>query len=57
MKIEKDPVCGMDVDPARNPELKVEHEGTTYFFCGKGCFLDFQEDPARFLTPDHVPHM
>jgi Cu+-exporting ATPase len=55
--IEKDPVCGMDVDPERRPDLRVEHDGTTYSFCGKGCMLEFQEDPERFLAPDHVPHM
>ena len=57
MVTEKDPVCGMEVDPEGRPELKLEHKGTTYFFCGKGCFLDFKEDPERFLAPDHVPHM
>jgi Cu+-exporting ATPase len=55
--IEKDPVCGMDVDPERRPDLRVEHDGTTYSFCGKGCMLEFQEDPERFLAPDHDPHM
>jgi Cu+-exporting ATPase len=57
MAIEKDPVCGMAVDPERRPDLRVEHDGTTYSFCGKGCMLEFQEDPERFLAPEHVPHM
>jgi len=55
----KDPVCGMDVNPdvATALALRSEHEGTTYHFCGKGCKLDFDEDPAKFLDPDYVPSM
>ena len=54
MPIEKDPVCGMDVDTTATD---LEHEGTTYWFCGKGCFLEFRDDPERFLDPDHQPSM
>ncbi len=54
-----DPVCGMTVNPddARDRGLHVRHENVDYFFCGKGCKLDFQEDPARYLAPDYRPHM
>ena len=54
-----DPVCGMDVNPeiAGAQGLTSEHEGQTYFFCGKGCKLDFDEDPAHFLEPGYKPHM
>ncbi len=55
--MEKDPVCGMDVDPERRPELRLEHDGKTYHFCGKGCLLEFRDDPAKYLDPRHVPHM
>ena len=54
--IAKDPVCGMDVDPTAT-DLKIEHDGTTYWFCGKGCFLEFRDDPERFLDPDYTPAM
>jgi P-type Cu+ transporter len=54
--MEKDPVCGMAVDPATSL-LSYEYEGTTYWFCGKGCLLEFKDDPERFLAPDHVPSM
>jgi len=57
MAIEKDPVCGMDVDPERRPELKAEHDGKTYYFCGKGCMLEFRDDPEQFLDPNHIPSM
>jgi Cu+-exporting ATPase len=30
-----DPVCGMTVDPSRAAG-HLEHEGLTYYFCGKG---------------------
>ena len=48
MAIEIDPVCGMEVDTATSL-LSVEHEGKTYFFCSKGCLLDFRDDPDAYL--------
>jgi len=55
----KDPVCGMDVNPevAQAAGLAVEHEGNTYYFCGRGCMLDFRDEPHRFFDPGYVPHM
>jgi Cu+-exporting ATPase len=53
--MEKDPVCGMTVDPAWRPELKHEHDGKTYYFCGKGCMLEFRDDPDKYLDPKHMP--
>jgi Cu+-exporting ATPase len=54
-----DPVCGMTVDPAtaQAKGLHSEHKGTDYFFCGKGCKLEFDEDPERYLDPTYVPSM
>jgi YHS domain-containing protein len=54
-----DPVCGMTVDVAnaRAAGLTSDHEGTTYSFCGKGCKLDFEEDPAKYLDPAYTPSM
>ena len=51
-----DPVCGMQVviDGAQHVS---EHDGTTYYFCAKGCRLDFEDDPARILAPDYEPSM
>ena len=45
-----DPVCGMTVDPAKAAGT-AEHQGHTYYFCGKGCLAKFQADPARFIHP------
>jgi P-type Cu+ transporter len=55
----KDPVCGMDVNPevATALGLRSEQEGSTYHFCGRGCKLDFDEDPGKYFDPDYVPKM
>ncbi|HEY8922084.1 MAG TPA: heavy metal translocating P-type ATPase [Candidatus Limnocylindria bacterium] len=54
-----DPVCGMSVNPevATAAGLTAEHEGQSYYFCGRGCKLEFLDDPKRFLDPDYAPHM
>jgi len=54
-----DPVCGMSVEPATAMEkgLHSQHKGADYYFCGKGCKLDFEDDPERFLDPAYVPSM
>jgi Cu+-exporting ATPase len=54
-----DPVCGMAVDPddARDRGLHVRHDDVDHFFCGKGCKLDFLEDPGQYLAPGYRPHM
>ncbi len=56
MAMEIDPVCGMEVDPSTS-NLSTEHDGTTYWFCGKGCLLDFTDDPERYLASDYQPSM
>jgi Cu+-exporting ATPase len=45
----KDPVCGMTVDRARAAD-RVDHEGTTYYFCSRGCGAKFRADPGRYLA-------
>ena len=56
MAIEIDPVCGMEVE-TETSDLSVEHEGHTYWFCGKGCLLDFKDDPDTYLEPGYTPAM
>jgi len=55
----EDPVCGMTVDPveARGRGLTLDHEGTEYTFCGKGCLLEFRDDPGQYLDASHQPSM
>ncbi|HEX2626947.1 MAG TPA: YHS domain-containing protein [Candidatus Limnocylindrales bacterium] len=56
---DEDPVCGMtvDIEQARAKGLTLEFEGREYAFCGKGCLLEFRDDPDTFLDPRHVPMM
>ncbi len=46
--MEKDPVCGMDVDP-KNAAGKSEYEGKTYYFCSLGCKKEFDQQPQKYL--------
>ena len=54
-----DPVCGMTVDPAsaREKGLTSRHKDIDYYFCGRGCQLEFGDDPGRYLDPNYVPSM
>jgi YHS domain-containing protein len=54
MAIEIDPVCGMEVN-TETGQFSAEHEGKTYWFCSRGCMLDFQEDPAKYTDPNYQP--
>lgn len=56
---DEDPVCGMSVDVARarTNGLTLEHQGREYVFCGKGCKLEFSDDPARYLSTEYLPTM
>jgi Cu+-exporting ATPase len=49
--VEKDPVCGMTVDPAR-AKATFEHAGKTYYFCCVGCKDKFSAAPAKYLAPE-----
>ena len=54
-----DPVCGMTVAPetARDKGLHSSYHDRDFYFCGKGCKLEFDEDPERYLDPSYVPSM
>jgi len=47
--MERDPVCGMNVDPEK-AKAKVEHGGKNYFFCSAGCVKRFEQTPHQFLS-------
>lgn len=42
-----DPVCGMDVDPAKSPH-SAAHGGQTYHFCAAACRESFLREPSRY---------
>jgi len=44
-----DPVCGMEVDPST--DLRIDHNGTSYFFCHPSCLERFTANPVEFLEP------
>ncbi|MFN7926450.1 MAG: heavy metal translocating P-type ATPase [Blastocatellia bacterium] len=46
----KDPVCGMMVDAA-TAKWSHNHDGTSYYFCSRGCYEKFSANPSAFLAP------
>jgi YHS domain-containing protein len=47
----------VDMDAARAKGLATDHEEREYGFCGKGCLLEFGDDPETFLAVGHTPSM
>jgi len=47
--MERDPVCGMNVEP-ETARAKVEHGGKSYYFCSAGCGKRFEQAPEQFLS-------
>ena len=45
--MEKDVVCGMQVDPAKAAG-KSEYNGKTYYFCSGSCKTKFDGNPGRY---------
>ncbi len=48
-KVETDPVCDMEIDPAAAAGA-WPYEGITYYFCSVGCLERFKADPAGVLA-------
>ena len=44
-----DPVCGMTVDE-KKAAATSEYKGKTYYFCARGCKVQFDKNPEKFLT-------
>ena len=45
--VEKDVVCGMQVDPAKAAG-KSEYNGKTYYFCSGSCKTKFDANPGQY---------
>ncbi len=45
----KDPVCGMDIDPA-TAAASEEYEGKTYYFCSEACHQRFVAAPEQYAA-------
>jgi len=41
----------VEVEEARAKGLATVHDGVEYAFCGKGCYLEFRDDPETYLDP------
>ncbi|HTO62015.1 MAG TPA: heavy metal translocating P-type ATPase [Bradyrhizobium sp.] len=50
----KDPVCGMNVDPATSKH-RFEHQAKTFHFCSARCREKFAADPAKYLEQKEPP--
>jgi Cu+-exporting ATPase len=46
-----DPVCGMQVDPAKSAG-SFEYKDATYHFCSTRCLEKFRNDPESFVTTE-----
>lgn len=56
--MEKDPVCGMSVDPKKATD-QSEYQGKKYYFCSAGCKKAFDKEPEMYAAhhPDaHSSH-
>ena len=51
--MEKDPVCGMDVDPAQ-AAVTTLHNGRMYYFCSAECKEAFDADPGKYTQGEHA---
>ncbi len=51
---ERDPVCGMNVNPATAKHIH-EHGGKKYYFCCAGCVEKFKANPQRYLNKPAAP--
>ena len=46
--MEKDLVCGMQVDPKKAAGTS-EYQGKTYYFCSAGCKKKFDAHPGQYV--------
>ncbi|MGA2112508.1 MAG: YHS domain-containing protein [Anaerolineales bacterium] len=47
--MERDPVCGMMVDP-KTAAGQSQYKGKTYYFCAPGCKKEFDRAPEKYLS-------
>jgi Cu(I)/Ag(I) efflux system membrane fusion protein len=48
-----DPICGMEVEAAKNTPQSV-FQGTTYYFCSGSCKEEFDKNPAKYAGKKEV---
>lgn len=47
-KKQKDPVCGMSIDPSES-SYKTEYQQKKYSFCCKDCLDTFKKNPNQYV--------
>ncbi len=52
--VERDPVCGMNVNPATAKHI-YSHGGKNYYFCCAPCVEKFKADPTKYLAAPARP--
>ncbi|MFZ0731859.1 MAG: heavy metal translocating P-type ATPase [Candidatus Sulfotelmatobacter sp.] len=52
--LERDPVCGMNVNPATARHIQ-EYQGKKYYFCCAGCGEKFKANPESYLKKSAAP--
>ncbi|MCX8153782.1 MAG: heavy metal translocating P-type ATPase, partial [Candidatus Bathyarchaeota archaeon] len=51
----KDPVCGMEIEPA-TAYGKTEYKGKTYYFCSQHCAEEFKKNPEKCASKKPEKH-
>jgi Cu2+-exporting ATPase len=51
----KDPVCGMEIEPA-TAYGKTEYAGRTFYFCSKHCLEEFEKNPEKYASKKPEKH-
>ena len=51
----KDPVCGMEIEPA-TAYGKTEYAGETFYFCSKRCSEEFSKNPEKYASKKPEKH-
>ncbi len=51
IKMEKDPVCGMEIKDTIKAEATV-YKSKTYYFCSALCMVQFQQNPEKYVKHD-----
>src|ERR1700722_1046887 len=52
--LERDTVCGMNVNPATATHVH-DHDGKNYYFCCASCAAKFKTDPPKYLSNQSLP--
>ncbi len=51
--MEKDPVCGMEVEDTSNAETYV-YKDKTYYFCTTLCKIQFEQNPEKYIEKESI---